>query len=132
MDFDLEKSAVDFTRMWCELFVGDKPDIARAMSCFTDDASILVPGVPYRVRRDDDREEILFSHLVDGRGHIHFWQVLEPHVILVEPAVVVSYYARYNIGRKGESSIRCAKESLVLVRKDQDWRIVHLHNSAAQ
>jgi hypothetical protein len=119
--------------MWCELFVGDNPDIRRAMQYFTESATILIPHAPYRLSPGADEEEIHFSHLVDGRGHVHFWQVLEPHVAVVaEGVAVVCYYARYNAGRKGESVIKCAKESLVLVRADDDWRIVHMHHSGAQ
>jgi ketosteroid isomerase-like protein len=129
---DLERSAVEFTRMWCELFVGATPNISRAMGYVAETASILIPHVPFRLSRQADQEEIQFSHLVDGRGEVHFWQVLEPHVVLTGDVAVVSYYARYNIGRKGESVIKCAKESLVLVRQGGDWMIVHLHNSPAQ
>lgn len=127
---ELERSAVQFTRMWCELFVGETPDIAGAMGYFADDAAILIANLPYRLRPKEDSEEIHFSHLVDGRGHVHFWQVLEPAVTIVDNVAVVSYYARYNVGRKGESTIKCARESLVLARNDTGWRIVHLHNSA--
>jgi ketosteroid isomerase-like protein len=131
MGSDPERSAVEFTKMWCNLFVGDEPDIQQAMAYFADAASILIPNLPYRLGREEDMEEILFSHRVDGRGHIHFWQVLEPRVVLVGDVAVVSYYARYNIGRTGESAVKCAKESLVLVRRGGDWTIVHMHNSIA-
>jgi hypothetical protein len=130
MTADLEHSAIEFTRMWCELFVGDAPAIERAMQHFSDDASILIPSVPYRLRRADDEQEITFSHLVDGRGHVHFWQVLEPEAIIHGDTAVVSYYARYNVGRTGESTMKYAKESLVLVRSGDGWRIIHMHNSA--
>jgi ketosteroid isomerase-like protein len=130
MSTDAERTAVAFVRTWCNLFVGDQPDIASAMQCFDDGASILIPNIPYRLGRDEDHEEILHSHLVDGRGHIHFWQVLEPRVVVVGDVAVVSYYARYCIGRTGESTIKCAKESLVLLRHEADWKIIHMHNSA--
>jgi hypothetical protein len=117
--------------MWCNLFVGHQPDIEGAMSHFADVASIVIPSLPYRLRRDEDKEEILFSHLVDGRGHIHFWQVLEPSVVVVGNVAVVCYYARFNVGRQNESTTKCAKESLVLVRHDDNWKIVHMHNSPA-
>jgi hypothetical protein len=129
---DVETSAVAFTKMWCGLFVGHDPDIPRAMRYFSATASILIPGVPYRLTPESDREEILFSHLEDGRGEVHFWQVLEPQVVLCENVAIVSYYARYNVGRKGESNIKCAKESLVLLREGDSWTIVHMHNSMAQ
>jgi ketosteroid isomerase-like protein len=132
MSSELETSALQFTRMWCALFVGDSPDIRRAMAYFAETASILLPNLPYRLGRDEDTEEVLFSHLVDGRGHVHFWQVLEPQTVLTKDVAVVSYYARYNIGRKGESAIKCAKETLVLLRTENDWRILHMHNSPAQ
>jgi ketosteroid isomerase-like protein len=131
MTSNLESSAEDFTRLWCSLFVGDTPDVARAIECFDEEATILVPGLSYRIGRDEDAEEINFSHLVDGRGHIHFWQVIEPRVQIIGDAAVVSYYARYNIGRAGESATRQAKETLVLTRQADDWKIVHLHNSLA-
>jgi ketosteroid isomerase-like protein len=129
MTADLEHSAVEFTRMWCNLFVGDRPDIARAMSLFTDDAVIVAPGAPYRLSREADQEEIHFAHVVDGRGRIHFWQVLEPRAIVSDRTAVVVYYARYNIGRQGESTTRCARETLVLSREGEHWKIMHLHTS---
>jgi hypothetical protein len=131
MDSVTEQSAVEFTKMWCNLFVGDRPDVERAMAYFADEAAIVIPGVPYRLRRSEDQEEIAFSHLVDGRGHVHFWQVLEPHVVIAGNMAVVTYYARYNVGRLRESVIKCAKETLVLARDGAAWRIVHLHNSGA-
>jgi hypothetical protein len=131
MAADLERSAVEFVRMWCELFVGKTPDVARAMGYFRDEAAILIPSTPYRLTPAADREEIEFSHLADGRGEVHYWQVLEPHATVVDNVAVVSYYARYNVGRPGESTTKSAKESLVLVRVDGNWRIVHMHNSAS-
>ena len=110
---------------------GDEPAIERAMQCFTDEASILIPSTPYRLRREDDQEEIHYSHLVDGRGHVHLWNVLEPQVSIAGDVAVVSYYARYCVGRRGESVIKCAKETLVLVCHEGDWKILHMHNSAA-
>jgi hypothetical protein len=129
MSVELEKSAVEFTRLWCNLFVGHKPQISQAMECFASNASILIPNIPYRLGPEEDNEEINFSHLVDGRGEVHFWQVLEPKAFVIGDVAVVSYYARYNVGLKGESTIKCAKETLVLARQDESWQIVHMHNS---
>jgi hypothetical protein len=105
-------SAENFTRYWCQLFVGENPKIEEAIQCFDEKASILIPNIPFRLNRAADAEEVSFSHLTDGRGHVHYWQ-------------------GYNIGRTGESTIKCAKETLVLERKDSDskWRIIHMHNS---
>ena len=125
-----QESAIEFTRMWCNLFVGDNPDIKKAIKYFDEKATILIPNLPYRINREEDEEEILFSHIKDGRGHIHFWQVLEPQVIQSGNISIVTYYARYNIGRKGESIVKCAKETLVLAKGENDWKIMHMHNSA--
>jgi ketosteroid isomerase-like protein len=130
---EIDKSAIEFTKMWCNLFVGDNPNIKKAIQYFDEGATIIIPNVPFRISRDEDEEEIHFSHIVDGRGHIHFWQVIEPKVIQFGDFSVVTYYARYNIGRKGDSVVKCAKETLVLVKnKDaNDWKILHMHNSTA-
>ena len=131
MNSDLENSAIAFAKMWCNLFVGDEPDIERATRYFAVDASIWIPGVPYRIDREVDREEIVFSHRVDGRGHIHFWQVIEPNAVIVDEVGIVTYYARYNIGRRSESTTKCAKETLILRRDGEEWTILHMHNSPA-
>lgn len=126
---DLARSAIDFTEYWCKLFVGEHPDVDTAVGHFTEEAPILIPGLPYRLTRETDREEVVYSHLVDGRGHVHFWQVLEPRVTLAGEAAIVTYYARYCVGRVGESVIKTAKETLVLVPSQDSWRIAHMHNS---
>lgn len=126
----VNESAIDFTKMWCNLFVGDNPDIKKAINYFDEKATILLPNLPYRINRKEDEEEILFSHIKDGRGHIYFWQVLEPQVVQSGNIAIVTYYARYNIGRKGESVVKCAKETLVLTKDKNNWKIMHMHNSA--
>jgi hypothetical protein len=77
IEVDLERSVVEFTKMWCNLFVDQE-----AMGYFAETRN-----------------------------------------------AVVSYYASYNIGCKGESMMKCAQESLALVRHDNDWRIAHIYNS---
>jgi hypothetical protein len=133
MESKSKESAIEFIKMWCDLFVGEESEIEKAIQFFDPNATIILPSVPYRLGRKEDEEEILFSHLADGRGHIHFWQVIEPQVTQVSDIAVVTYYARYNIGRKGESLVKCAKETLVLAGgpDNGDWRIIHMHNSAA-
>jgi ketosteroid isomerase-like protein len=127
----INNSAIAFAKMWCNLFAGDKPDIKKAIGYFDEKAIIMVPGSPYRLDRVQDEEEILFAHLVDGRGSIHYWQVIEPQVFQSGDFAVVTYYNRYNIGKKSESIIKCAKETLVLLKKENDWKIIHMHNSLA-
>jgi SnoaL-like domain len=125
------ESAIEFTKMWCNLFVGDSPKIKEAIDYFDEKAPILIPNIPFRLTRDADQEEVIFSHLNDGRGLVHYWQVLEPQVVEMGDVAVVTYYARYNIGRLGESKTQCAKETLVLNRTSPEskWRIAHMHNS---
>lgn len=129
MDNNIEKSAVEFAKMWCELFVGENPDIRSAMNFFDEKATIFVPNTPFRIGKADDEEEINFSHLVDGRGQINFWQVIEPQVTCFGDNAIVTYHVRYNIGRKGESVMKYGKETLILVRNKDSWRIAHMHNS---
>lgn len=115
--------------MWCNLFVGEHASIEEAIAYFAEDASIFTPNLPYRIDRDEDHEEIVHSHRVDGRGLIHYWQVLEPTARIRHNVAVVTYYARYCIGREGETSTKTAKETLVLVPAGEGWTIMHMHNS---
>jgi ketosteroid isomerase-like protein len=130
MKHQSENSAVEFAKMWCGLFVGDNPNIKKAIQYFDENATIMIPGAPYRFTRNQDEEEILFAHLVDGRGHIHYWQVIEPVAIETGNIAIVTYYNRYNIGKKGESVNKCAKETLILEKNNTEWKILHMHNSA--
>ena len=126
---DHTQSAQEFVQKWSNLFVGSKPEIEKGIEFFSPDATVLLPGCPYRIDKESDKQQIAFSHLQDGRGKQHFWQVLEPRAQVYGDIAIVTSYARYNIGRDGESSTGHAKDTLVLRRKDNDWQIVHLHTS---
>jgi len=95
-----------------------------------DDIVVLTPSNPYRIEGiRDDREEFEFG-LRQGYGRIGYFQELQPRIDVFGDVAVVTYFSRGSYGAGDKSTTLYLKETDVLVRRGDAWKIVHIHVSA--
>jgi ketosteroid isomerase-like protein len=105
-------------------------DPAKYFSYIDPDITLITPSNPYRVEGiRDDREEFEYG-LKNGSGRVGYFQEMQPKVQLFGEIAVVSYYSRGSYGPEGQEKVRYYKETDVLHKKNDKWKIVHIHVSA--
>ena len=109
-------------------FAANDPDIY--FSFVDEDVIVITPSNPYRVEGiADDREG--FEHgLREGYGCVGYFQAMQPHVAVFGEAAVVTYFSRGSYGTEGKTKTAYLKETDILVKKDETWKIVHVHVSS--
>ncbi len=106
-------------------------DVERYFSFIAEDITVLTPGNPYRVEgRPADREEFEFS-LRAGTTKIGYFQEMQPYVQVYGDTAVVTYFSRGCYGTGERAKTLYLKETDVLARRQEGWKIVHIHVSAA-
>jgi ketosteroid isomerase-like protein len=106
-------------------------DAERYFSFIAEEISVLTPGNPYRVEgQGADREEFEFG-LRAGYSRVGYFQEMQPRVQVYGDVAVATYFSRGHYGPEGSSRALFLKETDVLVRRPQGWKIVHIHVSAA-
>jgi ketosteroid isomerase-like protein len=94
--------------------------------------TVITPTNPYRVEGiTDDRDEFEYG-LKTGASRVGYFQEMQPKVQLLGNAAVVTYYSRGSYGPEGQQKVCYYKETDVLVRKTDGWKIVHIHVSNTQ
>lgn len=107
-------------------------DVERYFGFIDGDITVLTPSNPYRVEGvEDDREEFEWG-IETGRTAIGYFQEMQPHVQRYGDFAVVTYFSRGAYGPEGERTVAYLKETDVLVRRVEGWKIVHIHVSAAR
>lgn len=95
----------------------------------TPDVSLLTPSNPYRVEGiADDRQEYEFG-LKNGYAEVSLFQEFQPLVEVVGDMAYVTYYNRGWYGQGDRASMVYLKETDVLVRDGDRWKIAHVHVS---
>lgn len=94
------------------------------------DLSLFVASSPYRIEgKTDDREEFEWS-LKNGRTRVSLFQELQPKVqILSMTSALVTYHTRGIYGSEGQEQMIYLKETNVLVKENDEWKIIHIHVS---
>jgi ketosteroid isomerase-like protein len=96
-----------------------------------EDIIVLTPGNPFRIEGiEPDREEFEFG-LQRGYSRIGYFQELQPSINVFGEVAIVTYYSRGSYGGEGSAKTLYLKETDVLVRKADVWKIVHIHVSTA-
>lgn len=112
-----------------QAFAANDPD--RYFEWIDDEIVVLVPGSPYRVEGlPDDREEFEFG-LREGYSRVGYFQELQPRVQIFGNVAVATYYSRGSYGPQGQARTLYLKETDVLVKRDERWKVVHIHVSTA-
>ena len=111
-------------------FASNDPD--KYFSYVDDDITVITPANPYRVEGViDDREEFEYS-LRKGNARVGYWQAMQPKVQLYGETAVVTFFARGSFGPEGQAQTVYWKITDVLVKKNKQWKVVHIHVSATQ
>lgn len=120
-----EDEVMVVVRSFNEAFADNDPD--RYFSYIHPDVVVLTPSSPYRVEGvADDREEFEWG-LRTERTKVGYFQELQPLVRIHGDVAVVTYYSRGSYGP--EQAVAYLKETDVLVRGEEGWKIVHIHVS---
>jgi len=124
-----EQEVLDVLGAWNDAFA--KNDVARYFELVDPDVTVLTPANPYRVEGlAQDREEFEFS-LASGKTHVNLFQMMLPRIQLLGDAAVVTYFWRGSIGKGDTVAMAHFKETDVLVKRADGWKIAHVHLSRA-
>lgn len=120
-----EDEVMEVVRSFNEAFADNDPD--RYFKHIHPDVVVLTPANPYRVEGVvDDREEFEWG-LRTERTKVGYFQEIQPLVRIHGDVAVVTYYSRGSYGP--EQAVAYLKETDVLVRGEEGWKIVHIHVS---
>lgn len=123
-----EREILDVIEAFNTAFADNDPD--RYFTFIDEDITVLTPSNPYRVEGiPDDREEFEWG-IRTGKSRVGYFQELQPHVQLYGDTAVVTYFSRGSYGPEGGETVAYLKETDVLVRREDGWKIVHIHVSA--
>jgi ketosteroid isomerase-like protein len=126
---DREREVLEVVKAWNDSFSNNDP--ATYFTYIHDDLTLFIPSSPYRIDgKQDDKDEFEWS-LSKSRTKVHFFQELQPIVQVYDNTAVVTYYNRGAYGPDGNEQIYYFKETNVLVKENDKWKIVHIHVSKA-
>lgn len=104
-------------------------DVETYFTFIDEDITVLTPGNPYRIEGlADDRAGFEFG-LREGYTRISFFQEMQPQVRVLGDTAVVTYFSRGRYGAGDKAYTAYLKETDVLVRTGNGWKIVHIHVS---
>jgi len=125
-----EREILDVIEGFNRAFSANDPD--RYFTFIDEDITVLTPSNPYRVEGiPDDREEFEWG-IRTGGSRVGYFQEMQPLVRLYGDVAVVTYFSRGSYGPEGDEVVAYLKETDVLVRREDGWRIVHIHVSATR
>ena len=123
-----EQEVLDVIEAFNGAFAANDPD--RYFTYIAEEITVLTPANPYRVEGiPDDREEFEWG-IRTGKSRVGYFQEMQPKVQLYGDVAVVTYFSRGSYGP--EETVAYLKETDVLVRREDGWRIVHIHVSATR
>lgn len=103
----------------------------RYFSFIDKEITVLTPSNPYRIEGiADDREEFEWGLRV-GTGKVGYFQELQPLIQVSGNMALVTYYSRGSYGGEGARQTLYLKETDVLIRRQDEWKILHIHVSAS-
>jgi len=107
-------------------------DVPKYFSFIDDAITVITPSNPYRVDGvAHDRQE--FEQMLRlGAGRVGYFQELQPRVQRFGDVAVVTYHSRGSYGPEGKERTLYLKETDVLVKRADGWKVVHIHVSSTQ
>lgn len=125
-----EREVLEVIEAFNRAFADNDPD--RYFSYIDGNITVLTPPNPYRVEGvPDDREEFEWG-IRTGKSRVGYFQEMQPRVQLYGDVAVVTYFSRGSYGPEGDEVVAYLKETDVLVRREEGWKIVHIHVSATR
>jgi ketosteroid isomerase-like protein len=123
-----EREVLEVIEAFNRAFAANDPD--TYFTFIDEDITVLTPANPYRVEGiPDDREEFEWG-IRTGKSRVGYFQEMQPRVQIYGDVAVVTYFSRGSYGP--EETLAYLKETDVLVRRGDGWRIVHIHVSATR
>lgn len=123
---DVQREVWETVLQWNDAFEANDAD--AYFSFVDEEVVVLTPSSPWRIEgRGPDRREFEFA-IERGYGEIQFFQELSPRIDVFGDVAVVTYYSRGLWGREAEQ-MSYLKETNVLTKRDDGWKIVHVHVS---
>src|SRR5262249_7481589 len=102
-------------------------DVEQYFTFIDQEITVLTPSNPYRIEGiADDREEFEWG-LRTGTGKVGYFQELQPLVRVSGDMALVTYYSRGSYGGEGSGKTLYLKETDVLIRRHDGWKILHVH-----
>ena len=96
---------------------------------FTDDASMFGEGQAYRIRGKADLLRAMADWI--NRTDLTSYQMLDPQVQVLGNTALLTYYFSVSGTSGGREFTQSGKISMVYVKQDGKWRVLHEHSSAA-
>jgi ketosteroid isomerase-like protein len=122
-----EKELLSIVKTWNQSFATN--NVETYFSFIHPNLTLFIPSSPYRIDgKIIDREEFEWS-LKTSRSKVHFFQELQPLVQVFGNTAIVTYHNRGAYGPDGNEQIAYIKETNVLVKENDEWKIVHIHTS---
>lgn len=104
-------------------------DAERYFTYIDADITVMTPSNPYRVEGlADDRLEYEFG-LRAGYSRVSLFQEIAPLVKVYGDFAYVTYFNRGYYGPEGDAQMAYLKETDVLRKTPDGWKIVHIHVS---
>ena len=123
-----EQAVWDVIQAFNRAFAANDPN--TYFTYIDDDITVITPKNPYRLEGlAPDREEFEFGIQI-GYSRVHYFQEMQPLVRVYGDSAVVTYFSRGYYGVEGQGRTVYLKETDVLVKRDGQWKIVHIHVSA--
>ena len=123
-----EHQVWETVRAFNQAFANNDPE--QYFMFIDDDITVLTPGNPYRVEGlEPDREEFEFG-LQQGYSRVGYFQELQPSIKVFGDVAIVTYYSRGSYGPEGAARTLYLKETDILIRRADGWKLIHIHVSA--
>ena len=122
-----EEEIFTFVKTWNDSFMRNESE--TYFTYIHDDLTLFIPSCPYRIEgKSDDKEEFDWS-LSKSRTKVHLFQEMQSHIQLYGDTAVVTYHNRGAYGPDGNEQFYYLKETNVLIKENEKWKIVHIHTS---
>lgn len=122
-----EKEILAIVKAWNDSFT--RNDNETYFTYIHDDLTLFIPSSPYRIDgKQDDKDEFDWS-LSKSRTKVHFFQELQPNVQIYGNTAIVTYHNRGAYGPDGNEQVYYLKETNVLIKENDRWKIIHIHTS---
>ncbi len=121
------KEILEIVKAWNDSFT--RNDIETYFSYIHQDLTLFIPSSPYRIDgKQDDQDEFEWS-LSKSRTKVHFFQEMQPKIQLYGDTAIVTYHNRGAYGPDGFEQVYYFKETNVLIKENDQWKIIHIHTS---
>lgn len=124
---DAKQEVWQAVRAWNTAF--EQNDAEGFFRYMHDDVSLFVPSSPYRIEgKVPDRKGYDYG-LASGHSRVAFFQEMQPVIEVFGSAALVTYHTRGYYGPQGSEQLVILKETNVLVKEADGWKVVHVHLS---